>query len=61
LLSIEFSCADLESTAQKLIEKRSLVPADGKGITLSPDRMDGLTIGFSQSPTTRVNSDHILS
>jgi hypothetical protein len=53
LLSIEFSCTDLESTAQKLIEKRSLVPTDGKRIALSPDRMDGLMIGFSQSPTTR--------
>ncbi|BFU89444.1 MAG: hypothetical protein NTAFB01_06310 [Nitrospira sp.] len=60
LLGIEFSCIDLESTARKLIEKRSLVPADGKRITLSPDQMDGLTIGFSQAPTTRVNSDHSL-
>ncbi len=51
LLGIEFSCADLESTAQKLIEKRWLVPTEGKRFTLSPDRMDGLTIGFSQSPT----------
>src|SRR6185437_1397053 len=49
LLGIEFSCADLVSTAQKLIEKRSLVPTDGNRITLSPDRMDGLMIGFSQS------------
>ncbi|MDF0676639.1 MAG: hypothetical protein P0120_20240 [Nitrospira sp.] len=61
LLGIEFSCTDLESTAQKLIEKRSLVPMGGTRITLSPDRMDGLTIGFSQSPTTRVNSDQSLS
>jgi hypothetical protein len=53
LLGIEFSCADLESTAQKLIEKRWLVPADAKRITLSPDRMDGLTIGFSQSSALR--------
>jgi hypothetical protein len=53
LLGIEFSCTDLESTAQQLIEKRSLVPTDGQRITLSPSRMDGLTIGFSQSPTTR--------
>ena len=53
LLGIHFSCADLESTTQKLREKRSLVPADGTRIALSPDRMDGLTIGFSQSPTTR--------
>jgi hypothetical protein len=51
LLSIEFSCTNLESTVQKLIEKRSLVPTDGTRITLSPDRMDGLTIGFSQSPS----------
>lgn len=58
LLGIEFSCADIESTAQKLIEKRWLVPASGKSIILSPDRMDGLTIGFSQSSTTRTNSDH---
>ena len=50
LLGIEFSCAELESTAQKLIEKRWLVPADGKRITIAPVRMDGLTIGFSQSP-----------
>lgn len=61
LLGIEFSCGDLESTAQKLIEKRSLVPTVGSRITLAPDRMDGLTIGFSQSPTTRANSDHSLS
>ncbi|MBX3329297.1 MAG: hypothetical protein KF722_02765 [Nitrospira sp.] len=60
LLGIEFSCADLGLTAQKLIEKRSLVPTDGKRITFSPDRMDGLTIGFSQSPTTRANSDPSL-
>ncbi len=53
LLGIEFSCTDLESTAQKLIEKRSLVPTGGPKIILSPDRMDGLAIGFSQSPTTR--------
>lgn len=50
LLGLEFSCADLESTAQKLIEKRWLVPTEGKRFILSPDRMDGLTIGFSQAP-----------
>lgn len=61
LLGFEFSCADLESTARKLIEKRLLVPTDGKRITLSPDRMDGLTIGFSQSPTARVDTHHSLS
>lgn len=52
LLGFEFSCTDLESTAQQLIEKRWLVPTDAKRITLPPGRMDGLTIGFSQSPTT---------
>lgn len=61
LLGIDFSCADLESTAQQLIEKRWLAPTDDTRITLSPARMDGLTIGFSQPPTTRVNSDHSLS
>ncbi len=50
LLGIEFSCADLTSTAQKLIEKRLLVPIDDKRVTLSPGQMDGLTIGFSQAP-----------
>jgi hypothetical protein len=53
LLGIEFLCADLESTARQLIEKRLLVPTAGNRITLSPDRMDGLRIGFSQSSTTR--------
>lgn len=61
LLGIDFSCADLESTVQQLIEKRWLVPTDDTKITLSPDRMDGLTIGFSRYPTTRVNSDHSFS
>ena len=51
LLGIEFSCADLESTAQKLVEKRWPVPKNDRRITLAPERMDGLTIGFSQSPT----------
>lgn len=50
LLGIEFSCADIDSTAQKLIEKRWLVPTGDKRIMISPGRMDGLTIGFSQSP-----------
>jgi|GEM_PF-2213956 len=54
LLGIEFSCIDLESTAQKLIEKRWLVPTDDKRVTVIPDRMDGLTIGFSQSPLTKL-------
>ncbi len=53
LLGIEFSCANLESIARQLIEKKSLIPTDGGRITLSPDRMDGLTIGFSQSQTAR--------
>jgi hypothetical protein len=51
LLSLEFFCADLESLARNLIDKRSLARTDGTRITLSPDRMDGLTIGFSRSPT----------
>jgi len=55
LLGIEFSCADLESTAHQLLEKRSLVPTAGRRITLSPGRMDGLTIGFSQSPTAKLD------
>jgi hypothetical protein len=55
LLGIEFSCADLKSTAQQLIDKRSLVPTADKRLTLSPGRMDGLTIGFSQSSTTRAD------
>jgi hypothetical protein len=56
LLSLEFSCADLESATQNLIEKRSLVQTDGKRITISPGGMDGLTIGLSQSPTTRADT-----
>lgn len=55
LLGLEFSCADLESTAQHLLEKRSLVPTDSKRIVLSPGQMDGLTIGFSQSPTAKLD------
>lgn len=53
LLGIEFSCTDLESTARNLDEKRALVPTDDKRVTLSPSRTDGLTIGFSQSPTAK--------
>ncbi|HSA85952.1 MAG TPA: hypothetical protein VLE46_07205, partial [Nitrospira sp.] len=56
LLGIEFSCADLKATAQKLIEKRGLVPTDNRRITLAPNQMDGLTIGFSQSPIIRAET-----
>jgi hypothetical protein len=49
LLGIEFACADLPAITQQLRDKRSLASTDQKSITLSPDRMDGLTIGFSQS------------
>ena len=51
LLGIEFACTDLPSMTQRLREQRSLLSADERRVTLSPDRMDGLTIGFSQSPT----------
>lgn len=55
LLGLEFSCADLESIAQHHVEQRSLVPTDGKRIILSPGQTDGLTIGFSQSPTAKLD------
>ncbi len=55
LLGIEFACADLPSITQQLRAQRSLVPTDENRVTLSPDRMDGLTIGFSQSPTTTLD------
>ncbi|MBH0207817.1 MAG: hypothetical protein A4C66_00280 [Nitrospira sp. HN-bin3] len=47
LLGIEFACADLPSITQQ----RALVPIDEKRVALAPGRMDGLTIGFSQSPS----------
>lgn len=55
LLGLEFSCADLESTAQQLREKRTLGPTDGKRIVLPPSQIDGLTIGFSQSRTAKLD------
>ncbi|HRI37363.1 MAG TPA: hypothetical protein PLO50_02285 [Nitrospira sp.] len=55
LLGIEFACADLPSITQRLREQRSLVPTDEKRVVLSPDRMDGLTIGFSQAPTATLD------
>ena len=51
LLGIEFACSNLPSVTQQLREQRSLVSGDEKRATLAPGRMDGLTIGFSQSPT----------
>lgn len=54
LLGIEFACADLPSIAQLLREKRLLAATEEKRLTLSPDQLDGLTIGFSQSPTALV-------
>lgn len=50
LVSLEFSCADLQSTARKLIEKRWVVATDRDRITVSPERVDGLTLRFSQAP-----------
>jgi len=55
LLGIEFACADLPSIAQQFCDKQSLVRTDDKRITLPPDQIDGLTIGFSQSPTTTLD------
>jgi hypothetical protein len=52
LLGIEFLCAGLDPTAQNLIEKRSLLLTEGKRFLLPPGQMDGLAIGFSQSPPT---------
>ncbi|MFO0698782.1 MAG: hypothetical protein U0236_06100 [Nitrospira sp.] len=49
LLGIEFACADLPTLTQQLRDKQSLASTDKKSITLSPDRMDGLVIGFSQA------------
>ncbi len=56
LLGIEFACADLPSVTQQLRDQRSLVSADEKRVTLSPGRMDGLTIGFSQSPIASLDT-----
>ncbi|MBL8039089.1 MAG: hypothetical protein JSS38_13440 [Nitrospira sp.] len=50
LLGIEFACADLPSIAQQLREKQSAAFIEEKRVTLSPDQMDGLVIGLSQSP-----------
>jgi hypothetical protein len=55
LLGIEFACANLPSIAQQFCDKPSLVRTDDKRITLPPDQMDGLTIGFSQSPTATLD------
>jgi len=55
LLGIGFACADLPSITQQRREQRSLVPTDEKRVVLSPDRMDGLTIGFSQAPTATLD------
>lgn len=55
LLGIEFACADLPSIARLLREQRALMSTDEKRVTLSPDRMDGLTIGFSQSSTAALD------
>ena len=55
LLGIEFACADLASSTQQLREQRSLASTDEKRVILSPGRMDGLTIGFSQSPTATLD------
>ena len=55
LLGIEFACNDLLSVTQRLREQRSLMSVDENRVTLPPDRMDGLTIGFSQSPTTSLD------
>jgi len=54
LLGIEFACADLSSITQQLRERRSLSTTGEERIILSPDQLDGLTIGFSQSPTAPV-------
>ncbi len=56
LLGIEFACADLPSIVRRLREQRSLATTDEQRITLAPARMDGLTIGFSQSPTATLNT-----
>lgn len=56
LLGIEFACADLPSVTQQLRDQRSLVSADEKRVTLSPGRMDGLMIGFSQSLITSLDT-----
>ncbi len=50
LLGLEFSCADLQSTARKLIDKRWAIATERDGITIDPERMDGLTLRFSQAP-----------
>lgn len=50
LLGLEFSCADLQSTARKLIDKRWVIATERDRITIDPERMEGLTLGFSQAP-----------
>lgn len=50
LLGLEFSCADLQATARKLIDKRWAIATGRDRITIDPDRMDGLTLRFSQAP-----------
>jgi hypothetical protein len=55
LLGIEFACADLSTITQQLGKQRSLALREEKRVTLSPDRMDGLTIGFSQPPTATLD------
>jgi len=49
LLGLEFSCVDLKSTARKLIDKRWAIATDRDRITIDPERMDGLTLRFSQA------------
>lgn len=51
LLGLEFFCADLKSTARKLIDKRWAIATDRASITIDPDRMDGLTLRFRQAPS----------
>lgn len=51
LMGLEFSCADLQSTARKLIEKRWVGATDRNSITIAPEQVDGLTLRFSQTLT----------
>lgn len=51
LMGLEFSCADLRSTARKLIDNRWVSVTDRHSITVAPERVDGLTLRFSQAPT----------
>lgn len=52
LIGLEFSCANIKATPRKLIERRWVVATDHDRLTITPDRVDGLTLRFGQAPAT---------